>query len=108
MNQKVEQIKNFSKIEKTAVIGLFGLILLSVGLYIFLIHGTIYNIVGEKRVSAEADALEARLIDLERDYFAKSNKINLKLATERGFQEVKSYSSYFVKADSTSVLTYGE
>ena len=72
MNKNIEQLKEVSKRERTIVLALFILALISVISYIFLIHGTIYNIVGEKRVSGDAGNLEAKLIELEKEYFAKA------------------------------------
>ena len=105
MTKTIEQFKEEVKRERTIVLGLSALGLLLIFSYIFLIHGTIYNIVTEKRVAGESQALGAELVALERDYFEQSSRVNLSLAQELGFQEVKNSSSYFVKAYTPSTVT---
>ncbi|HEY4506185.1 MAG TPA: hypothetical protein VJJ24_01955 [Candidatus Paceibacterota bacterium] len=105
MTKTIEQFKDQVKRERTIVLALSAFGLLLIFSYIFLIHGTIYNIVTEKRVVGESEALGTELVALERDYFAESSRISLELAQELGFQEVKSKSSYFVKAYTPSTVT---
>lgn len=105
MDNRIEQLGNAFKRERLIVIGLFGLMLLSVISYAFLIEGTIYNIVNEKQAISQADDLKAELINLQEAYFAKSANVNMAMAQAQGFTEVKEKHSYFVKVDQPSTVT---
>ena len=57
--------------------------------YIFILSGTVYNIIVRKALETEARALSTEVRELELEYLAASGRINLAKGEELGFTEAK-------------------
>ncbi|MES2023302.1 MAG: hypothetical protein V4439_01335 [Patescibacteria group bacterium] len=57
--------------------------------YFFLLGNTVFNIVARKSIETNSRVLSSDVGQMELQYIALSNKVNLTLAQSMGFQETK-------------------
>jgi len=72
---------------------IFHILLLSIGTlalcYVVILGKMVFNIVERQSLGSEAKYLSNEVGDLELKYLATSNKIDVALSKEMGFQEIK-------------------
>ena len=100
MVEKVLQLK----IKKTIFWTLLGILLLSVGFYIYFINSTIHNVVARQNLEKEAAQLNLKIGAEDFQYIAMRNAITLPLAHSLGFKDV--LVKTFVSRDVTPSVAY--
>ena len=90
----VEKVLELNR-EKTIFWTLLGVLLLSVGFYVYFINTTVHNIVSRQNLENEVSKLTLTISNEEFQYITKSNAITLQLAYSLGFKDtlVKTYIS---------------
>ena len=94
------KIKNYADHVKSANIvaenmhtGIRNALLLSLGglavLYVFLLGNMVWNIIERKALEVEARTLGSEVADLEQNYLALSNKVDLSFSHSLGFKEIQ-------------------
>ena len=96
----VEKVLQLNR-EKTIFWTLFGVLLLSVGFYMYFINTTVHNIVIRQDLENEASKLTLTIGSEEFQYITLRNGVTLSLAYSLGFKDasVKTYISR--KSDNT-------
>jgi hypothetical protein len=77
---------NTENILLRTILGAFGILALW---YIFLLGNIVFNIIERKTVEAQTRILSSEVSNLELNYLALSNGIDLDLSHKLGFREVK-------------------
>lgn len=83
-----------------------GIIIL-VSTYISLIHSTVINVVEREKVINEIREKSTIVSELESNYFAMKDKINIELARAKGFQDSE-VSSFISKKSLTAFVSHNE
>ena len=67
-----------------------GTIILLLGLYSYFVSKSIVNVIIREEIEQDLARVNSHISSLEYDYLKKKNHINLKLAYELGFEDVRS------------------
>ncbi len=97
----VEKVLQLNR-EKTIFWTLLGVLILSVGFYIYCINVTVYNTVARQNFESESSHITLSIGSQEFEYITKRNKVTLALAYSLGFQDV-SVKTYLSKKGGTEV-----
>jgi hypothetical protein len=84
MTEKVLQLNN----EKTMFWSLIGLLVLSLGFYMYFINATVHNVVARQNLEAEASTLTLDIGNKEFQYITERNNVTLQVAYAMGFKDV--------------------
>lgn len=82
---------------------LIGIIVLSAVFYVALVTKTVNNVVERRAMESKVATMSVNLSELEFEYISLKNNINLELAQEKGFVEVKT--PYFASKKSSKSLS---
>lgn len=86
---KTVQIITSAIIQRERVVGtLIGLVLLLAGFYAVLINQTILNVVEQRKAESAISRIQKDIAELELNYIANENDINLDYAFANGFEAV--------------------
>jgi len=66
-----------------------SLVLMLVSLYVYFIGSSIVNVLVRKEINQEIAATNSRISDLESQYLAQQNAINLAYARSLGFEDIE-------------------
>ena len=97
----VEKVLQLNK-EKTIFWVLLGILILSIGFYMYCIRTTISNVVAYQNLENEASSLSLSLGGKEFEYISKRNSITLATAYSMGFKDSQN-KTYIPRKSSTKV-----
>jgi len=100
MIEKVLQINN----QKTIFWSLLGILLISIGFYMYFINATVHNIVARQNLEAEAGALTLSIGKQEFAYIQAKNGVTLEMAYNMGFEDVKEKT--YISRNSVSQVSF--
>ena len=83
----VEKVLELNR-EKTIFWTLLGILLLSIGFYMYCVNSTVHNVVARQNLENEASKLTLSIGSKEFKYISKRNSITIQLAYSLGFQDV--------------------
>ena len=83
---------------------LLGILILSVGFYLFCINNTVRNVVSRENLESEANKITLDISDKEFQYISMRNSVTIDLAYTLGFKDVSQKT--FIKKGSGSVVSY--
>jgi len=104
MRTKVKQLNN--NFEKEMFWGLLTMLVIASFLYAYFVNSTILNIVERKDINKEMVFLSSDVSEMEMEYFALSNKIDLPYIYSLGFKDASSYTSYASRKALTKRLSF--
>lgn len=99
----VEKVLHLNK-EKAIFWALLGILLLFVGFYMYLIKGTINNIVLSQNLESEASTLSLAIGNQEFEYITERNSVTLALAHSMGFKD--SQDKTFISRNPSTKVAY--
>ena len=99
-NVNIVNNNNLSKKLFKMLVCSFGVLAIS---YVIILGNVVFNIVERQSLGAEAKALSNEVGDLELNYLAISNKIDLAMGHDMGFKETK---TQFATRESLSALKF--
>jgi hypothetical protein len=83
---------------------LAGILLLSVGFYMFCINSTVRNVVSREKLEADSSKLALEISNKEFQYISMRNAITFEYAETLGFKEVSQKT--FLNKNSTKTVSY--
>jgi len=92
-------------IHQTIFWGMLGAIIFSIMLYIFLMHGTINNVVTAKDYDRTSREVKTELLVIEQEYLNKTKDFNVEFAAEHNLFALDSNTFDFVKVGGGDSLT---
>ncbi len=100
MTEKVLQLNN----EKTMFWSLIGLLVLSLGFYMYFINATVHNVVARQNLEAEASTLTLDIGNKEFQYITERNNVTLQVAYTMGFKDVTEKT--FISKNTSKQVSY--
>lgn len=97
----VEKVLYFNK-ERTIFWGLLGILVLSVGFYMYFINATVHNVVARQNLESESGTLTLAIGNQEFEYIKARNNITIQVAYAKGFKDV-SQKTYISRNEVTQV-----
>ena len=94
----VEKVLQLNK-ERTLFWTLVGVLLLSLGFYMYFINITVHNVVARQNLESEASELTLEIGNQEFQYITARNSVTMALAHSLGFQDVEVKTFISKKAD---------
>jgi hypothetical protein len=82
-------IINNGNLERKLLRILLGVLAFSATLYMIFLAKTVFSIVERKNIESEIRTVSANIGQLEIDYLARSNNVDMRLASSLGFAESK-------------------
>ncbi len=104
MRTKVKQLNN--NFEKEMFWGLLSILVVVSFLYAYFVNSTILNIVERKNTSNQITLLSSNVSELESEYFALSNKIDLPYIYSLGFKDASPHTKYASRKALTKRLSF--
>jgi hypothetical protein len=100
MTKAITQINK----EKAIFWTLFGILILSIGFYIFCINATVRNVVSREQSENAANKIALDISNKEFQYISMRNSVTLYLAYSMGFRDVSQKT--FINKNSNGVVSY--
>lgn len=105
MTQQI--ITTAKRLERPVTLYVFGVMVLLLAMsYIYLINGTVMHVVMRNSAEVEIATLTSSMGDLEGNYLALENSIDMAYANSLGFKEVKSDKAYVSLGSSVAGLSF--
>jgi hypothetical protein len=94
----------FSNLEQRLFWGLCTLCVIFMGLYVYFLSASVYNVVLRKEMSLEMSTVNTRISELESAFLQKNNDITMSMAEGMGFSPIDdSYKTYVVRDHQTNL-----
>ncbi len=92
--------------EKTMFWTLLGVLVISIGFYIFCINTTVRNIVMREQLENDSIKIALEISNKEFKYISLKNSLTIELAYAMGFKNVAEKT--FIKANSSGIVSYAQ
>lgn len=90
----VEKMKNEIRDRKNIFWFLTAGVVVSLGLYVYFVSHTVYNVVARQRAEKSITALQSGIETLDANYFALKSQVTSALAEAKGFTDISSVTAY--------------
>jgi hypothetical protein len=94
MNTKVINLISWDNFEQKLIWSLFAIMIALVGLYIYLVNISVFNIMARKEAEERISQIATEVAKLEATYIGLSSKIDMETAYALGFKDASKDGSY--------------